>query len=170
MDWLLARAADWLLAATGLSGLVADTIASPWAWIIVGVALVGIEIVAPGAFMLPLGLAAVATGLVGFAVALPWPAQVLVFAALALGFVLVGRQLYGVRSEAATTPGLNRRGELLVGRVLTLDEAIVDGQGRVRIDDSVWRVRGADLPAGSRVRVARADGAVLVVEGAGTAG
>jgi membrane protein implicated in regulation of membrane protease activity len=48
--------------------------------------------------------------------------------------------------------------------VFTLDRPIVDGVGAVRIDDTVWRVNGPDCPAGSRVRVARANGADLLVE------
>ena len=34
-----------------------------WAWIILGVVLIGIELVAPGAFLVWLGLAAIVTGL-----------------------------------------------------------------------------------------------------------
>jgi membrane protein implicated in regulation of membrane protease activity len=48
--------------------------------------------------------------------------------------------------------------------VFTLERPIVDGIGTVRIDDTVWRVTGPDCPAGSRVRVAHADGANLSVE------
>ena len=60
---------------------------------------------------------------------------------------------------------LNRRTEALIGRVFTLDKPIVDGIGTVRIDDTVWRVpAGPDRPAGSRVKVTRADGASLAVE------
>ena len=62
------------------------------------------------------------------------------------------------------SPFLNRRADGYVGRVFTLDKPIVDGIGTVRIDDSVWRVSGPDCPAGSRVKVARADGANLTVE------
>jgi len=36
----------------------------------------------------------------------------------------------------------------------------------VRVDDTIWRVAGPDTPAGSRVRVVRADGASLTVAGA----
>jgi membrane protein implicated in regulation of membrane protease activity len=61
-------------------------------------------------------------------------------------------------------PLLNRRTEALVGRVFTLERPIVDGVGTVRIDDTIWRVRGPDGPAGSRVRVVHADGANLAVE------
>jgi membrane protein implicated in regulation of membrane protease activity len=51
----------------------------------------------------------------------------------------------------------------LVGRVFTLEKPIVDGFGTVRIDDTIWRVAGPDVPAGSRVRVVQADGANLTV-------
>ena len=61
---------------------------------------------------------------------------------------------------------LNRRTDALVGRVFTLEKPIVDGIGTVRIDDTVWRVRGPECPAGSRVKVVRSDGASLTVEAA----
>jgi len=61
-------------------------------------------------------------------------------------------------------PFLNRRADAFVGRIFTLEKPIVSGNGTVRIDDSVWRLSGADAPAGSRVKVVRADAATLVVE------
>jgi inner membrane protein len=70
------------------------------------------------------------------------------------------------KTETADSPFLNRRAEAYVGRVFTLERPIVDGVGAVRIDDTVWRVRGPDCPAGSRVRIARADGPNLLVEAA----
>ena len=45
-----------------------------------------------------------------------------------------------------------------------LDTPIAGGQGRIRVDDSVWRITGPDAPAGASVRVVRVDGATLVVE------
>jgi hypothetical protein len=64
------------------------------------------------------------------------------------------------------SPLLNRRAESYVGRIFTLDNPIVDGVGRVRIDDTIWRVTGPDSAAGSRVRIVRAEGANLFVESA----
>jgi membrane protein implicated in regulation of membrane protease activity len=58
---------------------------------------------------------------------------------------------------------LNRRAEAQIGRVVTLVEPIVDGRGKVRIGDTVWSASGPDLPAGSRVRVVAAHGALLEV-------
>jgi hypothetical protein len=59
---------------------------------------------------------------------------------------------------------LNRRAESYVGRMFTLDGAIVDGRGRFRVDDTVWLVEGPDLPAGTRVRVTGTDKTLLRVE------
>ena len=61
-------------------------------------------------------------------------------------------------------PHLNRRGEQYIGRVFTLDVAIVNGQGKVRVDDTTWKVQGDDCPVGTRVRVHGVDGVVLLVK------
>ncbi len=61
-------------------------------------------------------------------------------------------------------PNLNRRGEQYVTRVFTLKEAIVNGQGKIQVDDSTWRIEGDDLPAGAKVRVVGVEGTRLKVE------
>jgi len=76
----------------------------------------------------------------------------------------VWRRLARSQREASeSNPFLNRRAAALVGRVFTLEKPIVDGFDTVRIDDTIWRVAGPDVPAGSRVRVVQADGANLTV-------
>ena len=91
----------------------------------------------------------------------------LVFAALAVVAVVIGRMVTRPRDEdEGGRPPLNRRGQALVGRVFTLENPIQEGCGRIRVDDSSWRVTGPDAPAGARVRVVRIDGATLVVEAA----
>jgi membrane protein implicated in regulation of membrane protease activity len=138
----------------------------PWSWIILGLVLIGLELLAPGVFFLWLGLAAILTGVIDGFLDLSWQATSLVFAVLAVGAVLLGRLMTRRRDEEDAGPAaaLNRRGQGLVGRVFTLENAIADGSGRVRVDDSSWRVVGPDAPAGSSVRVVRVDGATLVVE------
>jgi membrane protein implicated in regulation of membrane protease activity len=136
----------------------------PWAWIAAGVVLVALEVAAPGAFMLWLGVAALLTGLVLFLVPLGWEFAALLFALLATASVLVSRYATRNRMAPSPEPMLNRRGDALVGRVVVLEDPIVQGRGRVRIDDTVWRVEGADAPAGDRVRITGVDGALLRVE------
>jgi inner membrane protein len=61
-------------------------------------------------------------------------------------------------------PDLNRRGSQLVGRLVVVEEAIVGGRGRVRVGDTVWAAEGPDCARGARVRIAGAQGAILMVE------
>ncbi|ALK10343.1 NfeD family protein [Blastochloris viridis] len=139
-----------------------------WIWFILGLVLLGAEVALPGFFMLWLGVAALATGLITLALGLPWQAEFIVFGVLSVAALVVWLRLAKQASEApADNPFLNRRAAGYVGREFLLEEAIVRGAGRVRIDDSVWRLAGPDLPAGSRVRVTRADGGLLHVEATG---
>lgn len=146
-----------------LSDAVAETLAAlgpAWAWILAGLALAGLELAAPGIFLIWLGLAALATGLVAALAPLPWQAQVLLFAGLAVAAVLLARRL-----GRGHVPTLNRADRGLVGREGLLAEPIQDGAGRIRFDDTLWRITGPDLPAGARVRVTGIDGTVLRVTG-----
>lgn len=136
-----------------------------WGWVILGLVLIGGEVLAPGIFMLWLGLAALLTGAVVGLVDLGWQAAALVFAGFSLVAVFTGRLLTrrkGEEPDAAT--GLNDRGRRLIGRVFRLEATMTGGEGRIRIDDSSWRVTGPELLAGSEVRVVRVDGATLIVE------
>ncbi len=137
----------------------------PWLWIVAGGVLLGLELVVPGTIMLWFGLAALATGAIAMTTALSWQVQIILFAVLAAASLFAWRR-FGRRLvvEPDTEPGLNQRAERHVGRVVTLDAPIVNGEGRIRIDDSPWRIAGADCPAGSKVKVTGTDGSVLRVE------
>lgn len=136
----------------------------PWAWFVAGGVLLIAEIFLPGVFLLWLGLAALATGVLASAVTLSWQVEVLAFAALSVVAVLIGRKVSPGPNTASDRPFLNRRAEGYVGRVFTLDAPIEGGVGRVRIADTVWRVEGPDVPSGHEVKVVAADGATLKVE------
>ncbi|AOG07828.1 MULTISPECIES: NfeD family protein [unclassified Bosea (in: a-proteobacteria)] len=144
---------------------MAPILLGPWGWVILGLVLIGGEVLAPGIFLLWLGLAALLTGAVVGLVDLGWQAAALIFAGLSLVAVFTGRLLTRRKDEepdAAT--GLNDRGRRLIGRVFRLEATMTGGEGRIRVDDSSWRVTGPELLAGSEVRVVRVDGATLVVE------
>ncbi len=136
-----------------------------WHWWAFGLALVIVEMIAPGVFFLWLGIAA---GIVGFLVlAMPdlsWQLQLFSFAVLSLVSVAIGRWLikrYPIRTDE---PRLNRRGEQYIGRVFTLEEPIVNRHGKIRVDDSTWKIEGDDCRPGTNVRVVGVDGVVLKVE------
>jgi inner membrane protein len=138
-----------------------------WNWLIFGVVLMALELLAPGVFLFWLGLAALLVGLVSFAFDPSWQLQILLFALFAAAAVPLWRRLaHSSAAPSKDNPFLNRRAAGLVGRVFTLEKPIIDGAGTVRIDDTVWRVAGPDTPAGSRVRIVAADGASLTVAAA----
>jgi membrane protein implicated in regulation of membrane protease activity len=135
-----------------------------WDWFIAGAVLLVLEVLAPGVFMLWLGLAALLVGVISLFVDWTWQAQFIAFAVFSFAAIPLWRRL--ATRDGATTdqPFLNRRTEAFVGRIFTLEKPIVDGSGTMRIDDTVWRITGADVPAGSRVKVTRVDGTALHVE------
>jgi membrane protein implicated in regulation of membrane protease activity len=136
-----------------------------WNWFILAAVFLLIELAAPGVFMLWLGLAAIMVGFIAVGAQLSWQVQLIAFALLSIACIPAWRYFARRVETPADRPFLNRRAEGYVGRVFVLDKPIVDGVGTIRIEDTVWRVTGPDLPAGSRVKVAQADGADLVVTG-----
>ena len=134
-----------------------------WNWLIFGFILMALEVFAPGVFLFWLGLAALLVGLVSFVVHLAWQTQLVLFAVFAAAAVPVWRRLARGRTDVSESPFLNKRADALLGRVFTLEKPIIDGNGTVRIGDTVWRVAGPDTPAGTRVKVVQVDGANLTV-------
>ena len=137
-----------------------------WNWLIFGIILMALELIAPGVFLFWLGLAALLVGLSSFAFNPSWQIQILMFAVFATAAVPLWRRLARSHAGDGNSPFLNKRADALIGRVFTLEKPIVDGTGTVRIDDTIWRVAGPDAPAGSRVRIVQADGASLTVAAA----
>ena len=138
-----------------------------FAWAAIALALFAAETIAPGAFMLWLGFAAVAVFLaVLVAPGIPLLAQVAAFVVLGFVSIQVYRTWFRGRERQSDQPALNRRAAALVGRVVPLERGIVQGRGRVQIADAYWDVTGPELLAGTPVRITGAEGMTLMVEAA----
>lgn len=135
-----------------------------WSWVVAGVVLLALELVVPGGILLWLGVAGIVTGLAAVFQPIAWPFQFLLFGVLSL-IAIVGWLRYSRGREPATDrPYLNRRAESLIGQEGVLDEPIRNGQGRLALGETFWRISGPDLDAGIHVRIVGAEGAVLRVE------
>ncbi len=131
-----------------------------WAWWVGGAILLAIEIIAPGNVVVWFGIAAILTGVAALVTDIAWQWELVLFAVLSLALVIAGRSWFA-RPGASEEPLLNERATRLVGQSYVLGEPIVDGNGRVRIDDTLWRITGPDVPSGTRVRITGHDGSVL---------
>jgi len=138
-----------------------------WHWWILAALLAAVEAMLPGMFFIWFGAAAAIVGLI--VLILPdigWELQVVLFAMLAAAAVLIARSLLHRHPPETDDPTLNRRAERYIGRRFTLESAIVNGRGSIRVDDSVWRASGPELAAGRRVKVVGVEGSILKVEAA----
>lgn len=140
------------------------TTVGPWHWVLLAILLIILEALTPIAFFL---WPAIAAGLVGLALAvlpgLDWQIQLVLFGVLSVLSLVLGRRYLRRYPIATDTPTLNRRGHQYIGRVFTLDQPIVNGTGKLRVDDTTWKIRGRDCGAGTRMRVTGVDGVVLLV-------
>lgn len=137
-----------------------------WWWLIGGTLLLIAEILAPGFFLLFIGLAAIVTGLFvllfGFGLA-PALALFAIYTALA---VYLGRKVYANRPVASSARHLNDRSAQLIGRSALAVGPIDQHSGRVRLGDSEWSARGGPVQAGERVQIVAVEGNCLIVEAA----
>ena len=136
------------------------------AWLVAALLLMASEMAIPEMFLLWLGFAALAV----FALVLGVPELPIVWQGVAFGVfsalsIVVYLKFFRNRDTPSDRPLLNRRSEQLVGEVHPLEQAIVDGRGRLKIGDAFWVAVGPDLPQGTRVRIVAVDGMSLQVRG-----
>lgn len=135
-----------------------------WAWLLAAALLALVELVSPGIFSIWIAAAAALTGVAVMAFDIPAAFQLALFALLSIAAVYAGRSWYERNPVDTEDALLNDRTARLVGQSVTVVAAISDGEGRVKVGDSVWPARGPDAPEGARVRITGADGACLRVE------
>ncbi len=134
-----------------------------WNWLILAVVLLGLEAIVPGVHFVWFGVAAILVGLFGLATNFAWQWQLIAFACLSVGTVFVARRYARADAAPSDTPDLNVRGQQYVGRVVTVEEPIRGGRGKVRVADTLWQAEGGDAPAGTRVKVTGVRDTILLV-------
>lgn len=136
-------------------------------WLSLGGLLLAAEMLGGNGYLLWSGVAAVITGLLVWLVPFGWEWQGVLFAVLTLiaawlWWLWLSKRLRAQKPADAT---LNQRGQQLVGRRFTLDTALENGRGHMRVGDSSWPVSAeTDLPAGAKVEVIAVEGITLRVK------
>jgi membrane protein implicated in regulation of membrane protease activity len=137
-----------------------------WYWWVLAVGFLGLEIIVTGFFFLWLSVSAFIVGAVLLLIpTTPFNVQLFLFSALAVSSVLAWRRYAKTRATVATDhPLLNQRGAQYIGRTFNLVAAIENGQGKIKVGDSFWKVQGEDCPVGTKVKVVAVKGVVFEVE------
>ena len=136
-----------------------------WHWWSLAFVLLILELLASGTYFLWMAIAAGVVGLITLVFpAFPLEMQLLLLGTLSVVSILVWLRYDKNNPTRSDQPTLNKRGRQYIGRTFTLDEAIINGYGKIRVDDSTWKVSGSDAPMGGKVRVMDMDGTVLQVE------
>ncbi|MBS4052983.1 NfeD family protein [Methylomonas rivi] len=136
-----------------------------WYWWVLAVGFLAVELLAPGFFFLWLAVSAFVVGSVLLMIpAASFEVQLLLFSLLAVTSILVWRRYVSAKAQESDQPLLNQRGAQYIGRIFNVVTAIENGQGKIKVGDSLWLVRGEDCPVGSKVKVVAVKGAVFEVE------
>ena len=136
-----------------------------WNWWVFALVLLIIEVLVAGTLYLWIGISAGRDGLVLFFMPeLGWDLQLSLFAIFSVISIIISRIWLARHARAATPSTLNRRGSQYIGREFTLTEPIVNGIGRLNVDDTIWRISGPDMDSGVQIIVDGMDGTILRVK------
>lgn len=140
-----------------------DNLEPGWLWAIGGILLLIAEVVAPGFFLIFVGIAAILTGLFTLLFDLGLAPQLVLFAVYATLAVMIGKRWYG-EPAIDERHAINDPAKRLIGRTVTVVTDVDDHAGRVRVGDGEWNARGGPAAAGERVTVTGVEGNCLMVE------
>lgn len=125
-----------------------------WHWIALGALFVIAEIFVSGFVLLWFGIASIIVGvLVGVFSGMGWELQLSIFAITSVASIVAWFKFVGNRSPESDRPELNNKSAQYLNRIFSLEEPIINGIGKVKVGDSLWRVSGEDAPVGSTVKV-----------------
>ena len=137
-----------------------------WNWWVFALILIIVEVLVAGTFFLWMSISAGIVGLVLLLLpGISWQLQLSLFAVFSITSIILSRIWLARHTRAEPPSTLNRRGSQYIGRQFTLTEPIINGVGRLNVDDTIWRVSGPDLDAGAKVVVEAIDGTILKVKG-----
>ena len=136
-----------------------------WYWWVGGTALIILEILVPGTFFLWMGVSAAVIGAIVWVIPdMKWEWQFFLFAILSVTSIVLWRIRQRKHPTKTEDINLNQRTKRYIGRTFTLTEPIVDGIGKIHVDDSQWRISGPDCDSGKKVKVISAESTTLIVE------
>jgi len=139
---------------------------SAWHWASLGIILLILEILGTAGFLIGSAIAAfLMAAIIGIAPELDWKWQLAIFSSAAIAFSVIYLKRFANFNENSDQPNLNNRAAQHIGKRYTLNEAIVNGQGRIQVGDTFWKIHcDEDLEASTQIEVTGIDGMNLIVK------
>lgn len=143
-----------------------DFILNHWAWFVIAMLLLGLEMLAPGVVFMWMAIASAVVGAIVFVMPdLGWEVQFIIFAILSVVSVLAGRMFLKRNPIESEDTTLNQRGHQYIGQIYNLIRDMENGKGKIRIGDSNWSVEGDfEAKEKDKVKVIGVDVTILKVE------
>lgn len=135
-------------------------------WLVLGIVLVIAEILLPSFFLLWLGLASLALSMLLWLFPdLSLLTQILLYSVFTFSSIYLSKRFLIPKIDGADEiPNLNRRGEQHIGMIYLVHNEIINGQGKVKVGDSLWNARGPNCAQGQSVKVVGIEGTTFLVE------
>lgn len=137
---------------------------TPWHWLTAAVFLLVVEMLVGSYYLLWVSFAAFLVAIIQWMFGITWGAQMVIFSIVSVLSVIAWYFYDLKRDKTSTRPNLNKRGHQYIGRTFQLSHPIINGVGKINVDDSTWKVKGEDAPINTTVRVKDIDGTILIVE------
>jgi len=137
---------------------------TPWHWLTAAVLILAIEMMIGSYYLLWVSFSAFIVAILQWIFGIDWGLQMVIFTLTSVLSVVAWYMYDKKRDKTSSRPHLNKRGHQYIGRTFQLSQAIVNGVGKINVDDSTWKVKGNDADQGTTVRVKGIDGTVLIVE------
>ncbi len=136
-----------------------------WHWLILGVVLLGLELMIGSTYILWPAVSALIVGLLLFIAPMGWELQMLLFFLLSITTLVLGRTHLQSLVKGGAPSDLNDPGQALIGRQVKAVADFTGTEGRVELDDTQWsaRLEAGTALAGDLLRVESVCGATLIV-------
>lgn len=136
-----------------------------WHWLALGIALILLETLGVGGILIGAGGGAITLALVLAFVDLTWQWQLVLFGTFAMVGTGIFWRFFRVKPVDNATTKLNNRRAQLIGARASLLQPVLNGRGKVQIQDALWTVTcEIDLPQGALVEVTGYDDNALHVK------
>lgn len=135
-----------------------------WGWAIAAAAIAWAELHAPGSYLIWIAAGAAVTAAIQGVWDLPLEGQIITFIACSCMSCCGGYFVYRVvRGRSDNRTVLNQRDHAMIGARGVVSAPLVNGEGKVRVGDTVWLAEGPDLAEGTPVIVSAVRHSRLIV-------